>query len=321
MTFILAADIGGTKTLLQLNDCTDNPNKVIHEQRFVSANYLSFSDVLTEFISDNQTIVIEHACFAVAGPVNTVSNTAKVTNLPWSLSAKILATQFSIKQVTLINDFYAVALGIDVLNDQDIEVVQKGNRHSHGAQLIIGAGTGLGVSAKIWDETAYKILASEAGHGGYSPANIIQTELLSFLSTDNNYVSQEQVLSGQGLVNIHKFICRKLSASPVLNAFEISQHAESGDKQCIETLSLFFQIFGSVAGNLALTFLPYGGLYIAGGITAKNISALKQSAFTEFFCNKKKMSVLLSDIPIYVIKNQSVGLMGALNLAAENAKT
>jgi len=318
MTIILAADIGVTKTLLQLSEFKNNQYQLLCEHRYVSSDYDSFDDVLTAFRKKSGYSTIDHACFAIAGPISNDGENARVTNLPWSLDRQHLTDNYAINDVQLINDFHAVAVGIDTLADTELLTLQEGKPQHHGPQLVIGAGTGLGVALRVWNGKHYQVLASEAGHAGFAPADLQQRQLLDFVSVQHPLVSREYLLSGQGLVNIYRFICdqQQLTANN-MDAENISQLAQQGDKECRDALMLFFVIYGSEAGNLALATLPFAGVYIAGGIAAKNIEAFTQSDFIKAFSSKNKMQSLLSNIPIHVIKNELVGLHGARCLASQ----
>lgn len=312
MTKILAADIGGTKTLIQLSELNNGQYHLLHEQRFSSQDYHSFIDMFSVFKKEAKLKTIDYACLGIAGPITNNGKTAQVTNLPWLLESDALCKIFSLKNISLINDFHAIALGIDSLTKDELLTLQTGVSQQHKPQLIVGAGTGLGVAVRLWNGSQYQVLASEAGHAGFSPANEQQRQLLNFLTAREDLVSRENVLSGQGLVNIYQFIgAQQENTADDLGAPQISQHAQQGDDRSLKALMLFFEIYGSECGNLALTTLPYSGLYLAGGIVAKNITTLKQSEFLNAFSNKGKMHTLLSNIPIHVIKNESVGLLGA----------
>lgn len=325
MTMILAADIGGTKTLLQLGEVRGKRYRVSNEQRFDSQAYGKFDEVLGKFLGAAGQPPIQRACFAVAGPVAGDGSGANVTNLPWTLDSRKLMKHFNINRLTLINDFHAVAAGIDTLSNNDVVTLQRGKPQRHGAQLVIGAGTGLGVAQRFWSGYAYQVQAAEAGHAGFAPANKQQRRLLEFLAKDHACVSREHVLSGQGIVAIYRYLCQQSQqmCQTLIDPAQISLIASSPDadehKVCQETLALFFEIYGSECGNLALTTLPYGGVYIAGGVAAKNLETLKASAFVDAFSNKNKMARLLSTMPIHVIKDESIGLNGALYLASQEA--
>ena len=312
MTTILAADIGGTKTLLQLSQYDAGRYRLLCERNYASQDYATFDAVLTAFLADAGRVPIDHACFAVAGPVAASGASARVTNLPWSLERDRLTADFALTHVYLINDFHAVAVAIDTLQADELMTLQVGRAEPQGPQLVVGAGTGLGVAIRVWNGQRYQVLASEAGHAGFAPADEQQRQLLAYVATQQPVVSREHVLSGSGLVTIYRFVCQLQQCTPGdLDAGMISELAGQGDHTCQDSLSLFFRIYGSETANLALIALPFGGIYIAGGIAAKNIDALARSEFVSAFCTKSKMGPLLKDMPIHVIKNQSVGLLGA----------
>src|SRR5436190_24184301 len=114
---VIAGDIGGTKTLLQLVDVSGGGRVVTVEQRYESGEFQTFDALLAEFMT-LAAGTVEGACFAVAGTV--IGGTAKVTNLGWMMDAQALAAAFSITRVALINDFYAVALGVPLLHPADL---------------------------------------------------------------------------------------------------------------------------------------------------------------------------------------------------------
>ena len=145
---IIAGDIGGTKVLLQLVDVSGGGRVVTVEQRYESAAYATFDALLAEFMP-LATGTVDGACFAVAGPV--IGNTAEVTNLHWQMDAEALAAKFSISRVSLINDFYAVALGVPLLHPADLLSLNAGARVSYAPIAILGAGTGLGEANLVFD--------------------------------------------------------------------------------------------------------------------------------------------------------------------------
>lgn len=324
MTRILAADIGGTKTLLQLSEIRNRRFNVINERRFDSQAYPQFDAVVSEFLGKEAGMTIESACFAVAGPIAGDGGSANVTNLPWTLDRRKLTKRFNISRLALVNDFHAIAVGIDTLSDRDVITLQKGQPQEHGPQLVVGAGTGLGVAQRFWSGNGYHVQPSEAGHAGFAPTNDQQYRLQEFLAKDHSCISREHVLSGQGMVTIYRFLCQQNQqmCQTLIDPAQISLIASSPDADehniCQETLALFFEIYGSETGNLALSTLPYGGVFIAGGIAAKNLGALKASAFVDAFRNKSKMTALLTSMPIHVIKDESIGLHGALYIAGRN---
>jgi glucokinase len=327
MPYILAVDIGGTKTLLQLS--TDD-NEVVLEQSLVSERYASFDDAVSEFLNNPaiKSLTIDRACVAVAGPV--LGRDATVTNLPWQLNADDLAAKFEIKYLHLCNDFEAVGYGISSLSGDDIVSLQQGVEVKESPRAVIGAGTGLGQALLINEEDKWKVLPTEAGHSDFAPTNKRQILLLEHMMARFGHVSYERLVSGVGLVSIYEFLraylqCDEdpgLRQAMILNdpGAAISEFAiNKGDELASQALDMFVEIYGSQAGNLALSILPRAGLYIAGGIAAKNLQRFQTGSFITAFNAKGKMAELAKTIPVRLILEPKVGLMGARYLAQQTA--
>ncbi len=335
---ILCGDIGGTKTLLQLVDVSTSNLHIVKQARYDSHDYPQFDQLINHFlgtVSNQHTI--DAACFGVAGPVITANTnqTASVTNLPWQISSSQLATKFSIQHVALINDFQAIGYGISSLNKNDLVMLQAGKPIDHANQLIIGAGTGLGVAQLIWTGREYKVSPTEAGHCDFAAVNELQFELHQHLLKQQGRCSVEFVVSGPGLVNIFEFLafrshqletdsCQSiiLSSDP---AAAIAEAADSNKNSIAnQAMDLFIQAYASQAGNFALSSLALNGVYIAGGIAPKILHRLQDGAFMEAFNAKGKMSQLMQNIPVTVITNAEVGLIGsrvyALKLTKNKSK-
>src|ERR1041384_6589321 len=200
---IIAGDIGGTKTLLQLVELEGAAQNVIAERRFASGDYRTFDDLLREFLGASRQGV-DAACFAVAGPV--LENRAEVTNLKWLMESAALQIAFNITRVALINDFYAVALGVPFLADGDMITLNAGTPNLTAPIAILGAGTGLGEAMLFWTGTRWEVVASEGGHGDFGPQDELQARLFLYLHAKYGHVSRERVASGMGLSNIYEFL-------------------------------------------------------------------------------------------------------------------
>jgi len=327
---IIAGDIGGTKTLLQLAESVNGKFTVIHEHRYDSQAAVTFDEVLSAFLNDTSSMAqgnVESMCIGVAGPISG-GNTAKVTNLPWLLDTRQLSKKFDIAKVTLINDFQAIGYGIEVLAESDLEVLQPGQHVEHGTRAIIGAGTGLGSAIIVWHGGQYEVLPSEGGHADFAPATDLQVELLQFLRRKFSSVSIEHVLSGPGLENIFDFfnarepgavsaaLMQAIKASGVAPA--VTELGLNNDALAAQALNLFVQVYGAIAGNLALTSYAVGGVYISGGIAPRIVEKLSSGEFIAAFNDKSKMQHLLTAIPVKVITNPRVGLLGAALVASRH---
>lgn len=315
-------DIGGTKTLLQIAELRDGEMRVHFTQRYDSRAYTTFSDLLRNFLNRNEiTKTISHpvaACFAVAGSV--VAQQSKLTNLPWVIDSADITAEFSIPRVKLINDFEAAALAIEILLPGDLVTLQAGKAHVQETRVVLGAGTGLGVAWLTWQGGRYIPISTEAGHMDFAPNCNLQIRLFEALQNKFGHVSVERLLSGPGLTNIFNFLQMNSAASS--NRAQINLDEDSGaaitelaliDKHpvAISSLDVFAEIYGAYAGNLALAGLCRNGVYIAGGIAPKIINILSAGGFMRAFRDKGRFSPMMNKIPVHVITNPDVCLLGA----------
>jgi glucokinase len=349
MALQLAGDIGGTKTILRLvestaaNTAPGVQQSILYEQQYVSREFPDLVPMVQQFFQEaadkaGSQAKPQAACFAIAGPV--VNNTSELTNLSWSLDANRLRSELEINKVELINDFAAIGYGVLGLESDDVHILQTGTPEPNSPIAIIGAGTGLGQGFLIEQQNTYYVYPSEGGHSDFAPRSEIEFQLLDYLLDRHQItrISAERVVSGQGIVAIYQFLRdrQQLSETPEIAqairtweqeaglqeksvdpAAVISKAAvEQKDALCERTMNLFISAYGAEAGNLALKLLPYGGLYVAGGIAAKNLSLMKEDTFLSAFTHKGRVSHLLKRVPVYVVLNPKVGLIGAALCAA-----
>ena len=323
----LAGDIGGTNTSLILSDHSDNDIQTIYKCTYSSKDYIDFYILLDDFLQKCSKVKshINAACFAIAGPIQ--SNEVHVTNLPWIIKEREILRRFKIKNVKLVNDFQAIGHSLATLDDKDIKTLQSGKPDIEGPKLLLGAGTGLGMGIIVSNKTDVNILPSECGNADFAPRNDLDIELIQFLMQHKKRIACEDILSGTGIKRIYDFIKAKNLAdeTPELHsrlkssdpAAEISTFGLLGKDRLAElTLHYFTQIYGAQAGNLALTILATGGVYIAGGIAPKIIDKLKDGTFIDTFNDNPKMKVILKNIPVHVILNTDAGLNGAKSIAS-----
>jgi len=326
--YLLAGDIGGTKTLLQLSEYSGADYRVLKEISYPSGDYTNFDSLLCDFLEDCE-VDIEAACFGVAGPVYTVeggTQQAQVTNLPWALDRTQLRDRFDIENINLINDFQSIGYGLTALSSNDLICLQQGEPKPHGNLMVIGAGTGLGVAQLVWNGKYYDVLATEGGHSNVAPSSDLELELSRYLLKHFGYNSLELVLSGPGLANIYRFLALHHNAQlseeykTIMNnldqAASVTRHAEiAPDSIARQALEMFVHLYGSHVGDFCLTTLPHGGAYIAGGIAAKILTFIKEGSFMKAFANKGKMSNLMASFPLHVVTNPKVGLLGSREYA------
>ncbi len=323
---LLAADIGGTNVRLCLAHA--GSREFLAEKNYASADFASFNDVLRRFLADTSAGAVESVCIAVAGPVRDTAagQAVKVTNLPWEISARALQKEFGFQKLRLINDFEAIGYGIEALGEKDFVVLQPGNPVAHGPRAVIGAGTGLGQAILVWQGSRYDVIATEGGHTDFGPTDDLQIELARYLYKSTGRASYELILSGPGLVRLYEFLRGQgvvAESTVVVETMKTADPAAAitdaalahSDPLASMALDLFVRIFGAQAGNLALTAGATGGIYLAGGIAPKIISRLRDILFLDAFRSKGNMSAYVENIPVRVVMNPKVGLIGAVAVA------
>jgi glucokinase len=320
---ILAGDIGGTNARLAVFDVLDGHFSLISASVFPSREYSSLDEIVSKFVR-SANVHPHAACFGVAGPVR--NGRVEASNLPWIIESKRLAEELDLKKTLLINDLEANAWGIAFLDAADLVSLNQVKGTPVGNQAVISAGTGLGEAGMYWDGTKHHVFACEGGHADFAPRNELETELLRYLRVRFGHVSYERIVSGPGLVNVFNFLRDtgrgvepKWLADEMLHsdpAAAISRAAIDGKCGLSEqAIDLFVSIYGAEAGNLALKIMATGGIYLGGGIAPKMLPKLAGPLFMEGFLSKGRMQHLLEAIPVKVITNDKVALLGAARFA------
>lgn len=323
---LLGGDLGGTKTLLALAEVNADRLEIIHQRRFASADYPSFDALLGDFLDAVQIDgkAINTACFGLAGPTD--GQSAKLTYLPWQLNSAAISRCFGIGQVRLVNDFAAAANGLAVIDPAQIQSLHDVAPVVEAPRVILGAGTGLGVAGLTWENGRYRVIPGEGGHVGFSPQTPEQGELWRWLLAQYGRVTIEDIVSGPGLTRIYTFFSGRPQHSascPAMPAAEaISRAALDGtDPLAQRALQLWLRCYGAFAGDQALQWLAYGGVYLAGGMAAKLLAQTDSTPFIEAFLDKREHAGLVKNMPVYWLTAEDLGLRGALALAAvQNSK-
>jgi glucokinase len=319
---LLAGDIGGTKTVLGIYSQDTGPRRPLAIRTYPSAKYPSLEAIVREFLATVH-LPVDRACFDLAGPI--VGGRAKLTNLPWEpIEELALAKALDLDSVRLLNDLAAIALGITELHPQDLRVLQRRRRVTGGAIAVVAPGTGLGEAFCVWDGHRYLPSPSEGGHGDFAPGDKREAQLLLHLQARHGHVSWELVCSGLGIPNLYDFlvdigfateaepVASRIAAAPdrTRAIVEAGMDPQSGSALCAETLRIFTGILGAKAGNLALTVLATGGIYLAGGIPSAILPLLRSGPFLARLRDKGRLSRLVAAMPVYVVLGPAA-LVGA----------
>jgi len=336
---LLAADVGGTKTLLGLFKEAGERPTAIEVGEFVTLDYDSIVPMIREFLKAEgvEPKAIGAASFGVAGAV--AENVARLTNVPWLVDGDAIGQEASLPRVHILNDLQAMAYSVPVLDRGELEFLQQGVAHSGGNAAVIAAGTGLGEALLLNVEGRFVPGATEGGHADWGARTPREIEMLSAIIRVYGRCSVEHVVSGPGLVNVYQFThdawgSRAYLSSaafvPARTCEGVGAVADPADlpgaiarsgfegrcAQCREALGMFIEAYGAEAGNLALRTTATAGVYVGGGIAPKLLPAIKAGRFMDAFRAKAPMVDLVATIPVAVILNPEAGLLGAAVHAA-----
>jgi len=320
---ILAGDIGGTKTLLGLFDERPARPRPIAVREYTTLEFADLCAMVARFAAeeDGGTITVQSACFGVAGPV--IGHEADLTNVPWHIDATTVGRMFNIPRVTLLNDLEALAYSVPVLHGDELHPLQPGEPLRGGNMALIAAGTGLGQALLHFVGGRFVPSASEAGHADWAARTDRDITLLRDLIARYGRAEVEHVVSGRGLLNIHRTTHRE-AVCPVVDGLDAAEAPaaitgaalERRCARCVETLEIFVDAYGAEAGNAALRGVSTGGLFVGGGIAPKILPALTDGRFMAAFRAKGPLQDLLANMPVQVILNPRAGLLGAAVFAS-----
>jgi len=339
---VLVGDVGGTNSRLQmyavpagafLMSGEKAPGTLVHEAQYLNGDFEDFDQIVETFLAECKGVPAA-ACLAVAGPVE--KNAVNFTNRNWVINGAKLEAKFGIAKVKLINDFVANGYGLLTLDEKkECVTLQEAPKVEGSPIACVGAGTGLGecFSTSTDAGTPYETYASEGGHGDWAPRSALEVELLEFMKSKfggKHRVSVERVISGPGLATMYEFFSGKfpskvvpevhaaIEAAGEMKGKFISKHSQkvvgmAHCELCKLTMDTFAAAYGAEAGVAALKWIPLGGLYIAGGLTPKNLSLLRgdDSAFMQAFRDKGRLSPLIRRVPVYAVLAEDIGQRGA----------
>lgn len=308
-----------------LTDLGKKDHAFIHETVYQNDDFTGIDEVIDRFLGEYK-VNADYACLAVAGIVETT--VTEMTNLSWRIDTVFLQERFSFKKVWLLNDMAALAAIVPHLQQDEVVELKKGVAKKDETIAVIAPGTGLGQGYLVKNGDNFIVKPSEGGHSTFAPVNEEELELYRWLLKTNKDVSAEKVCSGPGLTLIYKYYFEQDVVSPaewVRNKVDfredlapvIVEGAAAVDPcpLCKKVINCYLRLLGSESANLALKLYARGGVYIGGGVILHLLNRISLQPFIEAFLRKGKMSHLLSEIPVYIIKKQHANLHGAMRYA------
>ncbi|MEP6634112.1 MAG: glucokinase, partial [Luteimonas sp.] len=321
---VLLADIGGTNARFALADPTVAMPLLIDSVReYAVADFPSLADAAQHHLEAigagaSGAACVREGVFAVAGRVD--GDEARITNHPWVISRARTQSALGFERLRLINDFAAQSMAITLLRPQD--VVPVGGtawspvRGRDLAYAVIGPGTGLGVGALIVRDGRPYTLETEGGHASFPPGTPEEIDILERLSAQFGRVSNERLICGPGLVNLHRAISEIAGEDPgPMQPSDITAGAASGDARCMRAVDVYCAVFGAISGDLVLTFGAWDGVFLTGGLVPKMLPSLQHSGFRQRFENKGRFSANMARVPSVAVLHPQPGLLGAAAFA------
>ncbi|WP_018873397.1 glucokinase [Thioalkalivibrio sp. ALJ16] len=322
---LIVADVGGTNTRVARAH-RDAAGWSLHEaQRYPSRDFPDLATILEHWRSEQSSVTaLAAAGLAVAGPVH--HGRARVTNLSWPpLDSRALSERLGLP-VTLLNDFAAIGSSLDALRPDDLLLLQEGARDPAGLRLVAGAGTGLG-TCMVGPPGAAAIYPGEGGHARFSPSGAEEAALADFIARELGYCTREHLLSGRGIARIGRFELDRqpdpdlqLALDQTDPAAAISQLALAGHEAALAVINRFVGVYAGQLADMALTALPTGGVFLAGGIAPRWSEAFRGPRFRTAFRNRPPMTHLLEQLPVALIMHPEPGLLGAAVSASRSVK-
>jgi glucokinase len=321
---VLAGDVGGTNARLAIVEVADGRGTLVARQTVPVAEHDGLEAPLAAFLNDQGDAAPTLGCLGVAGKID--GRRIEGVNAAWVVDADSLQAAGALRRLDLINDFHAAARGVDLLGPDGLLDLGGGEVVAGKNQAILGAGTGLGQALRLPEGGGWRVVGTEGGHRGFAPRDPLQDRLLAWLRAQHGRVSTERVLSGPGLAATYRFLvegegrpaCAEVEALPEADRPAAITAQAGEDPTCATVLELFVDVYGAEAGNLALTALAEGGVYVAGGIAPRLFTDPdRRAAFRRAFEDKARFADWMRRIPVKVVTDPDLGLLGAAAVAAD----
>lgn len=322
---LLLADVGGTNARFALADpAAARPLLDDTIRHYAVGDFPSLAEAARHYLQATGMRVLQ-AVFSVAGPV--LGDEVRMTNHPWVIGIEATRTALGLGTLRVVNDFVAQAMAIRLLGEADVRMLGapawRPLVHDNGTYAILGPGTGLGVGALLVRDGRTLALATEAGHIGFAPTSDAQCALLQALARRFGRVSNERLVSGDGLLNLHQALAdidgHAVGAKVSVPA-DVPAGAAAGDARCQRTVALFCQVFGAIAGDTALGFGAWDGVFLSGGVVPHLLDALMQPGFRAHFEAKGRHRDAMARVPTAAVLHPQPGLLGAAAIACDLAR-
>jgi glucokinase len=305
----LLADIGGTNTRVAVAT-----GRVVDHgsiRRYANAEFPNLNAVLKRYMADENLSGVEGACVAAAGPVR--HGVAEMTNLSWTITGDSIAEATGARRVAILNDLQAQGHALGHIAPDMLREVRAGTADPRegASQLVVGVGTGFNAAPVHEGPGGRIVAASECGHVTLPIRTDADLRLFHFVERVHGFPGVEDVLSGRGLERVHAWVSAEAGQPRERKAADIMASMKAGtDALATETGRVFVRMLGSVTGNLALTHLPFGGIYLIGGVARAFAPYLIPFGFDAAFCDKGRFAGFMEMFPVHLLEDDYAALTG-----------
>ncbi|HRV63268.1 glucokinase [Albidovulum sp.] len=310
---LILADVGGTNTRVALARAGGVDHASI--RRYPNAGRPGLEPILADYLADLGVARCAGACVAAAGPVE--DGRAEMTNLAWVITRQGVAGATGAPTVAILNDLQAQGHALGHLAPGALSPVLRGEDAAGQAQLVIGVGTGFNAAPVHDTATGRLVAASESGHVGLPVMTRADLRLAAHVGARHGFAGVEEVLSGRGLEQTFAWVAAEAGTPAARSAAEIMAGIATGDALAVATGRAFVRMLGMVAGNLALTFLPFGGIYLIGGVSRAFAPYLDDFGFAGAFCDKGRFSDFMTRFSVSVVEDDYAALTGCAEHLAQ----
>lgn len=316
---VLIGDIGGTNARFGLIETKGGEPRLLSRES--TAGHPHPSAAIRASLAASGAPAPRSAILAIAGRVDAPA--VQLTNADWLVDAAAIGRDFGLSRVALVNDYVPVAAGAAGIAPDELTPIGPERGDTAGPRLVLGPGTGFGAAALMPYGDRLAIVSTEAGHTDLGPTDAEEAEIWPALERVEGRVTVETVLSGSGLARLHAAL-RAVKAGGDGSRHDPAEITRSGlsgeDPQARAALALFGKLLGRVCGDLALTFLATGGVYIGGGIAPRIVTVLREGRFREAFERKAPFAGQMREIPTSVITVKDPAFSGLSALASEGVR-
>ena len=315
MTLAVLADIGGTNTRVALAEGARVRLDSIH--RFANADYQArgqdIAHVLRDYLA-KAGAVVTGVCVAAAGPVQ--DGVATMTNLDWVIDAPKLSAATGAAKIAILNDLQAQGQALGHIPVANLRRVVDGPVEPGATMLVVGLGTGVN-AAPVHPGAAGRIVPpSECGHVNMPVRSDEDFRLVRFvearLAAEGTvpHAGVEEMLAGRGLANLHAFAAAEAGRPATLTSAEVLAALAAGDPVADHAARLYVHILAEMLADLALIHLPYGGIYLIGGMSRAMTPHLLALDLGRQFRQPRRVDLLEKKFSVTVVEDDYAALTG-----------